>query len=1627
VAFDAAGEAIAVWESFAQPAPLTWGVFGRRVGVTGAPLGTEFAMAAAVPLNDQRRPSVARQPGGGFIVVWDAPTLGLLPSIVAQRFNATGAPLGPAISVALGTVLQAKANAGLAVDADGRFAVVWESTNQDALFTSGVYARLYSSSGTPLTNEFAVNTTTAGDQVHPVAGFDNSGNLIVAWSGQGTGDASGVFYRVFNQAGGALTGELLANGTTAGTQFHPTLATLPGGTSVIAWSGAGSGDASGVFARRLNAAWSPIGPEVLVNSDSAGTQDWPTVAADPDGDFIIVWSGEGSGDPDGVFAREFSQDGIPRAPQMLMNQMTAGTQGVPSASAAGDNTYLVIWSGAGAGDSAGVFGRMLADEPAVLTTNASALLYTENDAPTAVDPSLGVSDADDATVAWAAVSITAGYALGQDVLAFADQSEITGSWDPATGILLLSGSASVAAYQAALRTVTYVNLSDDPSTLPRTVTFIVNDGALTGVPAARTISVSAVNDPPLVITSAGNAVYTEGGAPARVDPDLIVGDADSPLLSAATVRIEGGFALGEDLLSFTGTAGIVGLWNPLTGVLTLTGPASVSSYEAALRSITYSNLSANPTTGPRAVSFAAWDGSAWGQPVSRSVQVSAANDPPTVLTSVGSAVFTESGPPVPLDPAVTITDPDSATLAGATVRLTTNYASGQDILLFGDQHGIFGVWDPSTGTLTLSGVASLANYTAALRSIAYQNTSDAPSVLVRTVSISVTDGVASSAPATRTLLVVGINDRPVVATSPGAALFTEDGPAVAVDPGLTLSDPDSPLMAGATISITANFAASDTLLFTNQAGIVGVWNALTGVLTLSGVASLAAYQAALRAVQFRTPGDDPGTSPRTISFSVTDGVDFSVPATRQVGVSATNDAPAVATSPGFALYAEGGPLVPIDPLLMLTDADDDVLWGATVSISAGYAPGEDFLSFRDQFGISGFWDAGAGLLTLSGPASLALYTLALRSILFGNGSESPDPAPRTVTFLVFDGVDQSGAVGRALTVVPINDPPVLTASSGAATYRQAGPPVPIDPGIGVVDPDSGSIHRATVTIVGNFVFGDMLAFTDQSGISGSWDALTGILTLTGVASVAEYQTALRSVLFAGNARLSPLARTVTFRVDDGSDSSLPAARQVAISLNQPPAISASSGSATFVENAAGVSVDPALVVVDAEGDPMSRATARIVSGYQPGADLLVLAGIAGLSSVWDEATGTLTLSGSATAADYERAFRQIAFVNLSDDPGSAERTVAFVVDDGFGESAAARRSIVVIPVNDAPVLGLDTAALQYTQSGRPALIDPTLSLDDPDSATLIGASARILGEYSSTEETLTATAQAGITLRWDAQRGILTLTGRASLAAYQAVLRTVAYVNVSSGSGSRTISVTVDDGSDTAVAGRTIELNVSVGGGDGGGGGGAGGGGGGGNEGGVDDGGSGSEGGGDDDGGGGDSSGGGGQPGTGTGGGTVIHGGPVGGPNAGDETGEPGPTPGDSAAGGPAIGQDHAAGSVPAAAERATTPGRAPTAGPTAARPSAATNPPATVQVLELTPRAPRSTVSLLRTALGRPFTVVAIGTGGTLLAGYAVWLAINYSLARHTLLLLPRYTPMDVHCLLRLASRRPARIGARS
>ncbi|MBY0248397.1 MAG: DUF4347 domain-containing protein, partial [Nitrospiraceae bacterium] len=130
------------------------------------------------------------------------------------------------------------------------------------------------------------------------------------------------------------------------------------------------------------------------------------------------------------------------------------------------------------------------------------------------------------------------------------------------------------------------------------------------------------------------------------------------------------------------------------------------------------------------------------------------------------------------------------------------------------------------------------------------------------------------------------------------AAYAEGGSAVGIsDTDVVITDASSANMSGATVAIAGNFTAGDTLSFTNIGNITGSYNALTGVLTITGVDTRANYQTFISSIQYSSTSDDPtagGTRTTRMISTVVQDQTTQLPsntALTTVTITAINDAP----------------------------------------------------------------------------------------------------------------------------------------------------------------------------------------------------------------------------------------------------------------------------------------------------------------------------------------------------------------------------------------------------------------------------------------------------------------------------------------------------------------------------------------------------------------------------------------------------------------------------------------------------------------------------------------------------------------------------------------------------------------
>ena len=482
-------------------------------------------------------------------------------------------------------------------------------------------------------------------------------------------------------------------------------------------------------------------------------------------------------------------------------------------------------------------------------------------------------------------------------------------------------------------------------------------------------------------------------------------------------------------------------------------------YEAALRSVAYENTSQTPIELDRTVTISVNDGVVDSNEVARTLSVTSVNDAPELDNiEVSDLAYTENSGMVAVTSALTITDADDTHADSAAVQITANYSTGEDLLSFVNQNGIVGNFDAATGTLSLTGTATLGNYQTALRSVMYQNASDSPSELVRTFTINVDDGLNQSLGVTRNLLVSGENDLPSLTsleTSP--LVYAENDDAVTISATISAADLDDDNFESASIAIANYQNGEDLLQFVDQNGIVGTFDAVSGVLTLSGSAAKSDYEIALRSVAYVNQSDSPSELTRTLSFVVNDGDGDSVAVQRDLMVTGSNDSPTLASIEETPLrYQTGDGAVAVSSSLNTDDLDDSDLEGATVQVTSGYQNGEDVLSFSDQNGITGSFDALSGTLSLSGTASVADYEAALHTVAYENTSGTPVAAPRVISFVVNDGDADSDVLARE---VAINPPTVSSLEVTPLAVSENDAPTNVTATLVLADVDDTDLQR----------------------------------------------------------------------------------------------------------------------------------------------------------------------------------------------------------------------------------------------------------------------------------------------------------------------------------------------------------------------------------------------------------------------------------------------------------------------------------------------------------------------------------------------------------------------------------------
>ena len=357
IAIDQKGNFVITWAvSAGEPAN---GIYAKRYNANGKAIGKAFQVNT-YPLGEPLSPAIAMDKRGNFVITWQTHGQdGSVWGIIAQRFNKNGKALGREFVVNTYTFSH-QDDPDIAMDWKGNFVITWVSHFQDG--EEGIFAQRFNRKGKPLGNEFHVNSYIDNTQYDPAIAMDQKGNFVITWaSWLQDGSDLGIFAQMYNSKGEAVGNEFQVNTYMKWYQWHPAIAMDQNGNFVITWSSEGEdGSSYGIFAQRFNKKGEAVGSEFQVNTYTQKSQDYPAVAMDNGGNFVIVWeSKKQDGSGTGIFAQMYNRRGEAVGNEFQVNTYVINSQALPAIAMKKKDKFVITWISNGQdGSDWGVFGRM---------------------------------------------------------------------------------------------------------------------------------------------------------------------------------------------------------------------------------------------------------------------------------------------------------------------------------------------------------------------------------------------------------------------------------------------------------------------------------------------------------------------------------------------------------------------------------------------------------------------------------------------------------------------------------------------------------------------------------------------------------------------------------------------------------------------------------------------------------------------------------------------------------------------------------------------------------------------------------------------------------------------------------------------------------------------------------------------------------------------------------------------------------------------------------------------------------------------------------------------------------------------------------------------------------------------
>lgn len=306
-------------------------------------------------LGIQNFAKIASDNQGNFVTVWqdNASYDGDGSGIFARRFDRLGLPQSPEFRVNTFTTGHQEAP-DIAVAPDGRFVIVWQSSNDDPTGNGrDIIAQQYDSAGEKVGSPQRVNTFSSGNQGAPKIGMDNQGNMVILWF---CSQRSGIFAQRYNAQMQPLGNEIAVPQISHSLPYSASLAMAPNGQFAVSWT---DRDAhfEGIYARTFDAQGNPLSDDIPVNQYTTDQQEFSRVAMDQSGNIVVTWHSNYQDEAgidsipglngSGIYARRFASNGDALSNEFRVNTTVYSMQRFPAVAMAPEGHFAIVWESFG--------------------------------------------------------------------------------------------------------------------------------------------------------------------------------------------------------------------------------------------------------------------------------------------------------------------------------------------------------------------------------------------------------------------------------------------------------------------------------------------------------------------------------------------------------------------------------------------------------------------------------------------------------------------------------------------------------------------------------------------------------------------------------------------------------------------------------------------------------------------------------------------------------------------------------------------------------------------------------------------------------------------------------------------------------------------------------------------------------------------------------------------------------------------------------------------------------------------------------------------------------------------------------------------------------------------------------